>query len=78
MGFPMFHRIFAMPSEDSRFCPITLPAKILGLGEFNRLRQQDVTTSDVRPAPLFGDGHVAGSLNIGVASPSFSVWSGFL
>ncbi|HXM30117.1 MAG TPA: rhodanese-like domain-containing protein, partial [Chthoniobacterales bacterium] len=26
---------------------------------------------------LFGDAHVAGSLNIGIASPSFSVWCGF-
>lgn len=32
---------------------------------------------DVRPGPLFGDGHAANSLNIGIASPSFSVWSGF-
>ena len=32
---------------------------------------------DVRPAALFGDAHAAGSLNIGVASPSFSVWCGF-
>jgi len=32
---------------------------------------------DVRPGPLFGDGHAVDSLNIGIASPSFSVWCGF-
>jgi hydroxyacylglutathione hydrolase len=32
---------------------------------------------DVRPAALFGDAHAAGSVNIGVAGPSFSVWCGF-
>jgi hydroxyacylglutathione hydrolase len=31
----------------------------------------------VRPAALFGDAHAAGSVNIGVASPAFSVWCGF-
>jgi rhodanese-related sulfurtransferase len=32
---------------------------------------------DVRSGGLFGEGHALGSLNIGIASPSFSVWSGF-
>ena len=31
---------------------------------------------DVRPPALFGDAHAAGSVNIGVAGPSFSVWCG--
>jgi len=55
-------------------CPA--PAQ-LGIAEFNALRQEGATTLDARPAPLFGDGHVVDSLNIGVASPSFSVWTGF-
>ena len=28
-------------------------------------------------AALFGDAHAAGSVNIGVAGPAFSVWCGF-
>ena len=32
---------------------------------------------DVRPGTLFDDGHAADSLNIGIASLSFSVWCGF-
>jgi glyoxylase-like metal-dependent hydrolase (beta-lactamase superfamily II) len=35
------------------------------------------TTLDVRPGALFGEGHAVDSLNIGISSPSFSVWSGF-
>ncbi len=33
---------------------------------------------DTRSAPLFGAGHVPGSLNIGLGSPMFSTWVGFL
>jgi hydroxyacylglutathione hydrolase len=44
--------------------------------EYNPLKQKGATTLDVRPGALFGDGHAADSLNIGIASPSFSVWSG--
>ncbi len=33
---------------------------------------------DVRPPDEFGDGHFAGSINIGVGSPSFSTWTGFI
>jgi len=32
---------------------------------------------DVRSPALFAQAHAAGSVNIGVANPSFSVWSGF-
>jgi hydroxyacylglutathione hydrolase len=49
----------------------------LGRAEFNELKQQGATLLDVRPAALYGDGHEAGSLNIGVAGASFSVWCGF-
>jgi hydroxyacylglutathione hydrolase len=33
---------------------------------------------DVRPAGEFGAGHFPGSLNIGLGSPSFSTWAGFM
>jgi hydroxyacylglutathione hydrolase len=49
----------------------------LKLSEFNELKQQGATLLDLRPAALFGDAHAKGSLNIGVASPSFAVWCGF-
>jgi len=48
----------------------------LRLAEFNRLKQKGATTLDVRPGALFGEGHAVDSLNIGIANPSFSVWSG--
>jgi glyoxylase-like metal-dependent hydrolase (beta-lactamase superfamily II)/rhodanese-related sulfurtransferase len=49
----------------------------LGLSEFEALRREGATVLDLRAPALFGDSHVAGSLNIGIASPSFSVWCGF-
>ena len=33
---------------------------------------------DTRPAAEFGEGHLPGSINIGVGSPSFSTWTGFM
>ena len=33
---------------------------------------------DVRSAAQFGAGHFPGSINIGVGSPSFSTWTGFV
>jgi hydroxyacylglutathione hydrolase len=33
---------------------------------------------DTRPPEAFGAGHFRGSLNIGIGSPSFSTWTGFL
>ncbi len=33
---------------------------------------------DIRPPAQFGAGHFPGSINIGVASPSFSTWTGFM
>ena len=41
------------------------------------LEQEGATILDLLPSALFGDAHAVGSLNIGVASPSFPVWSGF-
>jgi hydroxyacylglutathione hydrolase len=46
-------------------------------GEFNEWKQKGATILDVRPGALFGDGHIEGSLNIGIANPSFAVWAGF-
>ena len=52
-------------------------ASHLGPTEFNALKQQGTAILDVRPGALFGDAHAAGSVNIGVAGPAFSVWCGF-
>jgi hydroxyacylglutathione hydrolase len=51
--------------------------KRLEISEFDVLRQEGATVLDLRAPALFGDAHVAGSLNIGIASPSFAVWCGF-
>ena len=49
----------------------------LDLERFRSLREEGASLLDVRPAASFGEGHAAGSVNIGVASPSFAVWCGF-
>ena len=49
----------------------------LQLSEFKALEQEGATILDVRPPAVFAEAHAAGSINIGVASPSFSIWSGF-
>ena len=51
--------------------------KHLEMSEFDALRHEGATVLDLRAPALFGDAHVAGSLNIGIASPSFAVWCGF-
>jgi glyoxylase-like metal-dependent hydrolase (beta-lactamase superfamily II)/rhodanese-related sulfurtransferase len=51
--------------------------KRLEISEFDALRNEGATVLDLRAPALFGDAHVAGSLNIGIASPSFAVWCGF-
>jgi hydroxyacylglutathione hydrolase len=51
--------------------------KRLEIAEFDALRQEGATVLDLRGPALFGNAHVAGSLNIGIASPSFAVWCGF-
>jgi hydroxyacylglutathione hydrolase len=40
--------------------------------------KDDAVVLDVRPAAQFGAGHVPGSINIGIGSPSFSTWAGFM
>src|SRR3984957_6352061 len=51
--------------------------KRLDIAEFEAVHRDGATVLDLRAPALFGDAHVAGSLNIGIASPSFSVWCGF-
>lgn len=40
--------------------------------------QNSTVILDARPARDFGAGHFPGSINIGVGSPSFSTWTGFM
>jgi hydroxyacylglutathione hydrolase len=74
---PYFNRSVTINLGGAPFLSDRPALAHLGLAEFNALKQKGFTILDVRPAALFGDGHAAGSLNIGVASPSFSVWCGF-
>ena len=53
------------------------------LDEMTEQELKDAVTNkavviDVRPPSQFGAGHFPGSLNIGLGSPSFSTWSGFM
>jgi hydroxyacylglutathione hydrolase len=74
---PYFSRSVTINSRGASFLSDRPALAHLGPVEFNRLKQQEATILDVRPASLFGDSHAAGSVNIGVAAPSFSVWCGF-
>ena len=74
---PYFNRSVTINLRGAPFFSDRPKLAHLGPTEFNALKQEGVTILDVRPAALFGDAHAAGSLNIGVASPSFSVWCGF-
>jgi hydroxyacylglutathione hydrolase len=40
--------------------------------------KDDAAVIDLRPAAQFGAGHFPGSINIGLGSPSFSTWTGFM
>jgi hydroxyacylglutathione hydrolase len=46
--------------------------------ELKHAAQDDAVVLDVRSPAKFGAGHFPGSVNIGVGSPSFSTWSGFM
>jgi rhodanese-related sulfurtransferase len=74
---PYFARSVAINLRGAPFLSDSPAVAHLRLAEFNTLKQKGATTLDVRPGALFGEGHAVGSLNIGIASPSFSVWSGF-
>jgi rhodanese-related sulfurtransferase len=71
-----FSRSVAINLRGAPFLSDCPAATHLELSEFNELKQQGATLLDLRPAALFGDAHAMGSLNIGVASPSFAVWCG--
>jgi len=49
----------------------------LGAAEFQRLAEAGELVVDVRPAAQFGNGHVAGALNIGLGG-QFASWAGTL
>jgi hydroxyacylglutathione hydrolase len=46
--------------------------------ELKHADKADAVVIDVRPAAQFGAGHFPGSINIGLSSPSFSTWIGFV
>jgi len=50
----------------------------LSADRFHELAAEGATVIDIRSAEQFGAGHLPGSLNIGLASPLFSTWVGFL
>ncbi|MBV9876526.1 MAG: MBL fold metallo-hydrolase, partial [Verrucomicrobia bacterium] len=74
---PYFARSVAINLRGAPFLSDFPALAPLQLAEYNQLKEKGGTILDIRPGPLFGDGHAANSLNIGIASPSFSVWSGF-
>ena len=74
---PYFARSVAINLRGAPFLSNRPAIAHLRLAEFDALKQEGAITLDVRPGALFGEGHVVDSLNIGIATPSFSVWSGF-
>jgi len=46
--------------------------------EVMRLAQNEAAVIDTRAEEEFGQGHLPGSINIGLSSPSFSTWTGFM
>ncbi len=46
--------------------------------ELKHAVKDDAVVLDVRSPAKFGAGHFPGSINIGLGSPSFSTWSGFM
>jgi len=75
---PYFERSVAINLRGAPFLSDRPKISRLQFPEFKVLVDEGATILDVRPAALFADAHAVGSLNIGVASPSFPVWSGFL
>jgi glyoxylase-like metal-dependent hydrolase (beta-lactamase superfamily II)/rhodanese-related sulfurtransferase len=74
---PYFARSVSINLRGAPFLSDRPKVARLQLFEFEMLQQKGATILDVRSPALFGQGHAPGSVNIGVASPSFSVWSGF-
>ncbi|HEX4666087.1 MAG TPA: MBL fold metallo-hydrolase [Chthoniobacterales bacterium] len=46
--------------------------------ELKHAVKDDAVVLDLRPPAQFGAGHFSGSINIGIGSPSFSTWTGFM
>jgi len=74
---PYFSRSVAINLRGAAFLSDRPKVVRLQLAEFKVLEQAGATILDVRSPALFGQAHAAGSVNIGVANPSFPVWSGF-
>jgi hydroxyacylglutathione hydrolase len=74
---PYFSRSVTINLQGAPALSELLATKRLEISEFETAKQEGATILDLRPPALFGDAHVAGSLNIGVVSPSFPVWCGF-
>jgi len=54
------------------------PLRKLGENEFTGAVKNGAAVIDARSAGEFGEGHFPGSINIGLGSPSFSTWTGFM
>lgn len=54
------------------------PLDEMSEGELKHAVKDDAVVVDVRGPGKFGAGHFPGSLNIGLGSPSFSTWTGFM
>ena len=54
------------------------PLQKLGANEFSGAVRNGAAVIDARSAGEFGAGHFPGSINIGLGSPSFSTWTGFM
>ena len=54
------------------------PPKEMTEAQLKEAAQKGAVVLDARPAKDFGAGHFPGSINIGVGSPSFSTWTGFM
>src|SRR6516165_10472651 len=74
---PYFARSVAINLRGASFLSDRPAVARLQLSEFKMLEQEGATILDVRSPALFAHAHAVGSVNIGVANPSFSVWSGF-
>ena len=54
------------------------PLQKLGENEFTGAVKNGAAVIDARSPKEFGAGHFPGSINIGLGSPSFSTWTGFM
>jgi glyoxylase-like metal-dependent hydrolase (beta-lactamase superfamily II)/rhodanese-related sulfurtransferase len=59
------------------FSQVPIP-KPISEDELGQAARNGAAIIDIRSADEFGAGHFPGSINIGVGSPSFSTWTGFM